>query len=40
MRLQQYKELADSGAGTKFDYEQAQSDVPESRGSICFNRGQ
>ena len=27
LRLQQFKELADTGAGNKFDYEQAQADV-------------
>ena len=35
MRLQQYKELADSGAGTKFDYEQAQADVQNLEGQFA-----
>ncbi len=35
MRLKQYKELADSGAGSKFDYEQAQSDVQNLEGQYA-----
>ena len=35
LRLQQYKELADSGAGTKFDYEQAQADVQNLAGQLA-----
>jgi len=35
MRLQQYKELADSGAGSKFDYEQAQADVQNLEGQFA-----
>ena len=35
MRLQQYKELADSGAGSKFDYEQAQADVQDLEGQFA-----
>jgi multidrug resistance efflux pump len=33
-RLQQFKELADSGAGTRFDYEQAQADVANLEGEF------
>jgi multidrug resistance efflux pump len=34
-RLEQYKELADSGAGNKFDYEQAQTDVENLQGQLA-----
>ena len=34
MRLQQFKELADTGAGNKFDYEQAQADVQNLEGQL------
>ncbi len=35
LRLQQYKELADSGAGSKFDYEQAQADMESLEGQLA-----
>ncbi len=35
LRLQQYKELADSGAGNKFDYEKAQTDVRNLQGQLA-----
>jgi multidrug resistance efflux pump len=35
LRLQQYKELAESGAGNKFDYEQAQADVQNLEGQLA-----
>lgn len=35
MRLQQFKELAESGAGNKFDYEQAQADVQNLEGQLA-----
>ena len=35
LRLQQYKELADSGAGNKFDFEQAQADVQNLEGQLA-----
>jgi multidrug resistance efflux pump len=35
LRLRQYKELADSGAGNKFDYEQAQADVQNLEGQLA-----
>jgi multidrug resistance efflux pump len=35
MRLQQYKELAETGAGNKFDYEQAQADVQNLEGELA-----
>ena len=35
MRLQQFKELADSGAGNKFDSEQAQADVQNLEGQLA-----
>jgi multidrug resistance efflux pump len=35
LRLQQFKELADTGAGNKFDYEQAQSDVANLEGQLA-----
>ena len=35
LRLEQYKELADSGAGAKFDYEQAQADVQNLEGQLA-----
>lgn len=35
LRLQQYKELAETGAGTKFDYEQAQADVQNLEGQVA-----
>lgn len=35
LRLQQYKELADSGAGNRFDYEQAQADVQNLEGQLA-----
>jgi len=35
MRLQQFKELAESGAGNKFDYEQAQADVQGLEGQLA-----
>ena len=34
-RVQQFKELADSGAGNKFDYEQAQADVANLDGELA-----
>lgn len=35
VRLQQYKELAESGAGNQFDFEQAQTDVQELEGQLA-----
>ncbi len=35
MRLQQFKELAETGAGNKFDYEQAQADVQNLEGQLA-----
>jgi multidrug resistance efflux pump len=35
LRLQQYKELAETGAGNKFDYEQAQADVQNLEGQLA-----
>lgn len=35
LRLQQYKELAETGAGNKFDYEQAQADVANLEGQLA-----
>ena len=35
LRMQQYKELAESGAGNKFDYEQAQADVANQEGQLA-----
>jgi multidrug resistance efflux pump len=35
LRLQQYKELAETGAGNKFDYEQAQADVENLEGQLA-----
>jgi len=35
LRLQQFKELAESGAGNKFDYEQAQADVQNLEGQLA-----
>ena len=35
LRLGQFKELADTGAGNKFDYEQAQSDVADLEGQLA-----
>jgi multidrug resistance efflux pump len=35
MRMQQFKDLADSGAGNKFDYEQAQADVQNLEGQLA-----
>jgi multidrug resistance efflux pump len=35
LRLQQYKELADTGAGNKFDYEQARADVQNLEGELA-----
>lgn len=35
MRLQQFKELAESGAGNRFDYEQAQADVQNLEGQLA-----
>ncbi len=35
LRLQQYKELAETGAGNKFDYEQAQADVANLEGQMA-----
>ena len=35
LRMQQFKELADSGAGNKFDSEQAQSDVQNLEGQLA-----
>lgn len=35
LRLEQYKELADSGAGSKFDSEQAQADVQNLEGQLA-----
>jgi multidrug resistance efflux pump len=35
LRMQQFKELADSGAGNKFDAEQAQSDVQNLEGQLA-----
>ena len=34
-RMQQFKELADAGAGSRFDYEQAQSDVKNLEGQLA-----
>jgi multidrug resistance efflux pump len=34
-RMQQFKELADTGAGSKFDYEQAQADVQNLEGQLA-----
>jgi len=34
-RMEQYKELAESGAGTKFDYEQAEADVQNLEGQLA-----
>jgi len=36
LRQQQFKELADSGAGNRFDYEQAQADVQDLEGQLAF----
>ena len=35
LRLQQFKELAETGAGNKFDYEQAQADVQNLEGQLA-----
>ena len=35
LRLQQFKELADTGAGNKFDYEQAQADMQNLEGQLA-----
>src|SRR5436190_6171928 len=35
IRLEQYKELAESGAGNKFDYEKAQADVQNLEGQLA-----
>ena len=35
LRLQQFKELAETGAGNKFDYEQAQADVQNLGGELA-----
>ena len=35
LRLPQFKELAESGAGSKFDYEQAQADVQNLEGELA-----
>ncbi len=35
LRLEQFKELADSGAGNRFDYERAQSDVANLEGQLA-----
>jgi multidrug resistance efflux pump len=35
MRQQQFKELAESGAGSKFDYEQAEADVQNLAGQLA-----
>ena len=35
LRLQQFKELADTGAGNKFDHEQAQADVQNLEGQLA-----
>jgi len=35
LRMQQFKELAESGAGNKFDYEQAQADVQNLEGELA-----
>ncbi|HOW64430.1 MAG TPA: efflux RND transporter periplasmic adaptor subunit [Candidatus Paceibacterota bacterium] len=35
LRLEQFKELAESGAGNKFDYEQAQADVQNLEGQLA-----
>ena len=35
LRLQQFKELADSGAGSKFDYEQSQTEVQNLEGQLA-----
>ena len=35
LRLQQYKELAETGAGNKFDYEHAQADVANLEGQLA-----
>src|SRR5678815_3822390 len=36
LRLQQFKELADAGAGNKFDYEKSQSEVQDLEGQLAF----
>ncbi len=36
MRLQQFKKLAESGAGNKFDHEQAQAEVQGLEGELAF----
>ena len=36
VRMQQFKELAESGAGNKFDYEQAQTEVQNLEGQLAF----
>ena len=35
LRMQQYKELAETGAGNKFDYEQAQADAQNLEGQLA-----
>ena len=35
LRMQQFKELADAGAGSRFDYEQAQADVKNLEGQLA-----
>ena len=35
VRMQQFKELSDTGAGNKFDYEQAQSDVQNAEAQLA-----
>jgi multidrug resistance efflux pump len=35
LRMQQFKELAESGAGNRFDYEQAQADVQNLEGQLA-----
>jgi multidrug resistance efflux pump len=36
LRMEQYKELADSGAGNRFDFEQAQASVQDLEGQLAF----
>src|SRR5688572_25529376 len=36
VRMQQFKELAEAGAGNKFDHEQAQADVKNLEGQLAF----
>jgi multidrug resistance efflux pump len=36
-RMEQFKELADTGAGNKFDYEQAEADVQNLEGQLAYS---